>query len=346
MNMRIDYKDKTVTMMDVAQMAGVSKSTVSKALSRKPGVSSATYENILKVCKDLNYSMNPNIQDFIRKTIGGGTKNIAFVLGQQEFGDPAYARFIDGIAKGAEESNYHVVFAKLSGQEQSTFDLPLIIRDHRVDGIILSGRIEEYTISLIRELGIPYVMLGTYNNSIAQDSLTVELDISLGMHKIIETLRSLGRTRISYFTECLNTYAEEKTFLAYQSALKDNGLEFYEELVYIGNGPFSGAIDRLTGVFEQEKLPFDALLCIDFRSASEISHMMWGYYGPGGSTKVILATGRPYDYYKLPLFAVYLYPMNEEMAYQGFNLLLKKITNPEDFVTSKILLSPTIEAVG
>ncbi|MHB9038742.1 MAG: LacI family DNA-binding transcriptional regulator [Armatimonadota bacterium] len=346
MNTRISHRDKTVTMLDVAQVAGVSKATVSKVLNRKPGVSAATHENILRICNELNYSMNPNIQDFIRKTVGGSTKNIAFVLGRTDFADPAYSRFIDGIARGAEESNYHVVFAKLTGQEQSIFDLPMIIRDHRVDGILLSGRIEAQTVRLIRELEIPYVMLGTYNNSIARDSLRVELDLGMGLHKIVETLKSLGRTRIGFFSECLDSYGEEQLFLAYQNALKDNGLEFFENLVYIGNGRFTGAIERFKEIFELAELPFDALFSIDFRTASEISHMIWGHYGPGGSRDVILATGRPYYYFKLPLFAVYLDPMNEDMAYQGFNLLLKRIVRAEDLVTTKILLSPTVEAIG
>ena len=49
---------KNVTIKDVAKAAGVSYSTVSRALSGSPEISADTRERILQVCKDMNYTAN------------------------------------------------------------------------------------------------------------------------------------------------------------------------------------------------------------------------------------------------------------------------------------------------
>lgn len=180
---------------------GVCKATVSKVLNKRPGVSEETRRSVIRVCEELGYRLNPSIQDFVRKMVSGVTMNLAFVLVGVDFADPAYAPFIDGVARATEEGNYRLVFIKLSGEEESIFDLSPVLRDHRVDGVLISGKVDTSVLALINELDIPFIILGNYSNSISRDSVAVEIDVDLGVHKAIEQLKLLGKTRIACFSE-------------------------------------------------------------------------------------------------------------------------------------------------
>ena len=73
-------RNRSISMLEVAQTLGLSKSAVSRALNNKSGVSDETRELVLKTCDQMGYRINPNIQDLVRRSISGVTKNIAFVL--------------------------------------------------------------------------------------------------------------------------------------------------------------------------------------------------------------------------------------------------------------------------
>ena len=59
---------KNVTIKDVAKAAGVSYSTVSRALSGSPEISADTRERILQVCKEMNYTANTVARAMVMKS--------------------------------------------------------------------------------------------------------------------------------------------------------------------------------------------------------------------------------------------------------------------------------------
>ena len=67
---------KNVTIKDVAKAAGVSYSTVSRALSGSPEISVDTRERILQVCKDMNYTANTVARAMVMKS----TKLLGLIL--------------------------------------------------------------------------------------------------------------------------------------------------------------------------------------------------------------------------------------------------------------------------
>lgn len=203
-------KNTAPSMLDVAQKAGVCKSTVSYVLNGKPGVSDETRSRVLNACDELGYRINKSLQDFIRGKLSGITRNIAFVLVGRNFADPSYARLVDGIAAGAAENNYHLVLAKLSGNEESIMELPPILRDSRVDGVLISGHVNHQVIDVLHQLDTPIVILGSYHESITGDNSVVDLNVK-GMYiRTIEYLKQQGKTRIAYFSNTLEPYNDKR----------------------------------------------------------------------------------------------------------------------------------------
>ncbi len=294
-----------VSMDDVAVKARVSKATVSRVLNGKKVVSPVAREKVLASCRELGYKLNYNIQDLILKRRNGFTRNIAFVVVGRDFGDPVYSHWVDGIAEAVNEVYYHLLLVKLRGDETSVYELPPILRDERVDGMILTGDLRKNIIGVVKSLDSKCVVLGNYSESLLDGMANVRCKTESRIAAMMEQLIREGKSRIGFVAESPDNYETRALFTAYRELLGENGLPFDPEICYFGSGPYSGIFDILLPVMKREKLPFDSLICSDIRLAREISHLLFGRFGLDKPIDVTLATMRPFEYYTLPVPAVY-----------------------------------------
>ncbi len=308
-------------------------------------VSSESREKIFRACEELDYKLNPSIQKLLRLGRNGQTRNLAFVMVGTPFADPGYSRLLDGIAQSINEYKYHLVLCHLSGKEESFYALPATLRDGHVDGILVSGRPDPATMELLRAVGKPIIVLGAYSEKVTGGAISVQVNLGAAMSRVVSALRGLGKRRIAYFSENLQNHYETESFKAYKHALAENDLKFGENLAYFGTGAFSGAISFMAAPFASQPPPFDAIVCLDFRCAQEISHLIMkgGFDSPGG---ILLATTRPfpYSYYRLPVPAVYLNGNADQVAYQGVKLLVAAIEGKEEASGIKLELTPEVES--
>lgn len=339
----MSFHSENVTMNDVARAAGVSKSAVSKALNNKSDISEEVRRKVFAVCEKLGYQVNFRIQDLIRERKTGITRNIAFVLVGKDFADPAYARAIDGIAQGTRKFDLHLLLETLTGNETSVYDLPPVLRDGRVDGLLITGELNRKVISTVRKLGLPHVILGTYDADISKSSITLENDMEKRIRLIINKLKEKGRQKIGYFVENPDNFSEQKNIRFFEDAVIESGLELSKSLIYKGSGPFSGTFAVMEEVFKKPKLPFDALVCLDLRTAQEISVLAKARCGLNGKPEIIMGLIRPFGYYKLPVPSVYVEGNFDRLACEGVNLLWALISGNRANIPEKIILNSEIE---
>jgi LacI family transcriptional regulator, galactose operon repressor len=335
-------KKKHIRMDDIAAAAGVSKSAVSKALNNKPDISTKMRAHIFKICEEMGYQINFRIQDMIKKRQTGMTNNIAFIIVGIDFSDPAYAKLIDGIAKGANENNLRLLLEKLEGTEKSIYDLPPILRDGRVDGIVVSGILNVDIITTLSKLDIPYVVLGTYENAIVKNSVNVLPDIETGMFELIKTLKKIGKRKIAYFSESPGTFFEKKLFRHFKSALRLNALEFNKKLHYAGKGKLTGASQEMQEIFTHKDIPFDSIVCHNFRTAQEISHLAFAHSKEYSSVITAIATSKLFPDYKVPGQIVYYDNKLSQIAHEGITTLINILNKKSTLSSKKIIISPEI----
>lgn len=333
---------KVVTIRDVARAAGVSTASVSKALNNKPDISQALKSRILTLCEEMGYRLNSSIQDLARRGRGGLTRNIAFVMVGKAFADPAYARAIDGVSRAAEAYGLNLILDRLRGDEARVVDLPPVLRDGRVDGILVTGDLTETVVDTLVALGTPTVVLGSYPPRLTARAVNVVIDLDRRIADLVGELVRKGRRRIAYFTEFSGSFYEHRSLAAFKSALRENGLAVSRGLVYTNSGPFTGALSVLSSVFKRPALPFDALVCLDFRSAQEISHLVMARAGIGGQPEAMLAVGRPFAYYRLPVPAVYCELSLDEVAYRGVEALMQGLNGGAGSVPRRIVLRAVV----
>src|SRR5512139_1712800 len=130
---------KRSTARDVAEMAGVSRTTVSFVLNDVPGVriSDDTRQRVIAAAQQLSYYPDATA----RRMVTGRTNVIGFVLRQspdQVFADQFLPQVLNGLTHAAAVQNYHVLIEPVPPDSEPGAYLRLV-RERHVDGIILSG---------------------------------------------------------------------------------------------------------------------------------------------------------------------------------------------------------------
>lgn len=153
----MQYKT-TLTIDDIARELGVSKTTVSRAISGKGRISEATRERVQSYIKECHYRPNAAAKALAENK----TYNLAFVVPRSfiSLGLPYVQQSMSAISEEAFLQNYNILLCL------STDDSPaplLRTLDHRkVDGVILSRTVEnDRLVDILVENGIPFATLGT-----------------------------------------------------------------------------------------------------------------------------------------------------------------------------------------
>ncbi len=208
---------KNVTIKDVAKAAGVSYSTVSRALSGSPEISADTRERILQVCKEMNYTANTVARSMVMKS----TKLLGLIL--TGVNNPFMSELAYHIDRQARARGYNIILCNSSRdleQERELFELMI---GRQVDGVILVPSGPESYQSLMPYLDrIPTVFVGE-NLREAPESY-VSVDNQRGAYMGVEYLHRLGHREILYFGRRRGSTTHQLRAEGYAAACRNLGL--------------------------------------------------------------------------------------------------------------------------
>ena len=209
---------KNVTIKDVAKAAGVSYSTVSRALSGSPEISSDTRERILAVCKEMNYTANAVARAMVMKS----TKLLGLIL--TGVNNPFMSELAYHIDRQASARGYNIILCNSSRdltRERELFELMI---GRQVDGIILAPSGPESYASLLPYLSrIPSVFVG--ENLREERESYVSVDNYRGAYLGVEYLYGLGHREILYFGRRRGSTTHQLRAEGYAAACQELGLE-------------------------------------------------------------------------------------------------------------------------
>lgn len=322
---------KRITISDVAAQAGVSKSTVSHALSGKRPISAATRERIQQAIDALGYQPNPVAQ----RLAGGRTKTIGYVF-------PLYAPQIAGlemkfIASTANEINLaNYAFMLLTHPADDVDNLRRFASSGLVDGFILMQvRLEDARVQFLQQAGIPFVLVGRCADNFG---LTyVDIDLAHAMTECLTHLTELGHHTIAYLHQDAGDfgfmYRAQREFL---SACEEKNVTSF---AYPSKLSYESGADAMSALLQQHP---EATAVITWNNT-----VAWG------AIDVAQANGRsiPHDLSiisyghsslpyasRIPLTVVDIHP--EQLAATAARLLLNKLEGDQD--DSQVLLESTL----
>lgn len=184
---------KRATIADVAARAGVSRSTVSYALSNKRPISEETRLRIQQAIEELGFRPDPTAQ---RLASGEKSRNIGFVL-------PLVApemtglemKFIAGASRVINQADY--AFILLAHSDRNPENLVRFAQSGLVDGfILLEVYMHDARVEMLQREGIPFVLVGRCANN--NGLHYVDVDIEAGMEQVLNHLTGLGHRAMVY----------------------------------------------------------------------------------------------------------------------------------------------------
>lgn len=183
------------TIYDVAELAGVNPSTVSRALSQPGRINIKTEERIHAAAKELNYRLNP----MARALPTGRTSTLGLLLA--DITNPMIFGIVRGAEHAAAEQGYTLVIAESqeSGEREATTAERI---QPSVDGLILgTTRLSDTQIQRLAD-SKPLVLI----NRDVEGVSSVLPDVNPGIDGALAHLESLGHTSISYLSGPANSW--------------------------------------------------------------------------------------------------------------------------------------------
>jgi len=216
---------RRITLLDVAQRAGVDRSVVSRVLSGDPrlNVRAETRDRVLQAIEDLGYRPDPIARSLRTR------RAEAFGLLIPDFGNPVYASIIKGAEAAAARRGYVLLTGSLVGAAYEPRQYVDILGRGRVDGLLLAGT--ESTRDLIEQLealGVPWMLL---NRRIPGLTRHVTLDDERAAALAVEHLVELGHRRIAHLAGPPDADTAQRRRAGYERAMRAAGLDVEPDLL-------------------------------------------------------------------------------------------------------------------
>ncbi len=218
-----------VTIKDIAKLANVSQSTVSKALNSRPDVSEHTRNRIVEIAEEHHFIPNAFGKGLKRRT----TENVGVIFcreSQPLSGNPFYSRVLEGIEGELAINNYNLVLHLIP--ENDKVDLPKMVRERQVDGLILVGVLKQDFINSIVSKNIPVVLVDP--KILTENMSQVLIDNEHGAFIATQYLIRLGHRKIGFISGDIERLSFKQRYDGYVKSLKYGNVSFDSELVSTG----------------------------------------------------------------------------------------------------------------
>jgi LacI family transcriptional regulator len=204
---------KNPTIFDVADMAGVSKSTVSNVVRGADDVADATRERVLEAIARLNYKPNGIARQFVRQR----TTILGVLVGDLD--NPYYAQMARVVEREAFRCGYTAMFCNIEGEEEIALAGVEALLEHRIAGVVFlafisrTPQLEE----ALRQAGVPIVFLGLSE----QWGDSVGPEDAAGAKLAVGHLLELGHRRVAYVrTPLVEESGDRARYSGYRAAMR------------------------------------------------------------------------------------------------------------------------------
>ncbi len=252
---------KRTTIKDVAKMANVSPSTVSRVISNSPRISEETAKRVKHCMNELGYYPNAIARSLANKT----SKTIGLIMPVrpgETLLNPFFQEALRGIVRGATVCFYDVLLATFQGGEDEIDSMRKLISASKIDGVILmTSRVNDKAIKYLREINFPFCVIGSplddkqIFNHVDNDNITASYELT--KHLIDE-----GKKKIAIIAGDKNLIATVHRIKGYEKALIETQCQLDENLIYTGDFDEKTGYTYAKYLFENKINP-DAILATD-----------------------------------------------------------------------------------
>jgi LacI family transcriptional regulator len=219
------------TLEEIAELAGVGRSTVSRVLNNDPRVRSTTRERVLEIVRRENYQPN-----FAARTLASGRSDVIGALVPMAlpsvFSDPFFPQFLEGVAAACDAADA-LLMLWLALPETERRKVDRVLGGGPVDGLIIAAHVvDDPLVEALRRGGKQFILYGRYP---ADDVSYVTVDDRAAAHSVVSHLLRVGYERVGTITGPQHMFEARDRLAGYVDALRDFGLPQVPELIVEGD---------------------------------------------------------------------------------------------------------------
>lgn len=243
-----------MTFDDIAKALGMSKTTVSRAISGKGRISEATRQRVLEFVQENNYRPNTIAQCLANRRTYNIGMSLPIEQGQNNI--PFYQYCMQGLMEEAHGKEYDVLVFAVSEFDISS--MVHMLEKRKVDGVVLTRTFaHDIAIDYLRKAGIPFVVTGS-----CSDDAVIQVDSNhkAASKELTSLLLMRGHKRIAYLGRNKELVVNQFRYEGFLEGYQAYDMDGESQLIY-RNISTRAAINRAVDECLSEKV--DCILCED-----------------------------------------------------------------------------------
>jgi DNA-binding LacI/PurR family transcriptional regulator len=246
---------KSISLKEIARIAGVSHSTVSRTLNNSSLISHEMAEKIHKIAAERGYRPNRNARSLVTQrsmAIGCVVTNIA---------DPFIGEVMRGVEEVAAQEDYSIILTNSGGDSEREMKAVRSLCERTVDGVIvIASRVGGAYIPYLLEHQIPIVLVNNQHTSDFVHSVMIA-NYEAARATILH-LGELGHKHIAYIGDQFGGQSNAERHAGYRTALKEMGIRYAPKLVVSGESTLASG-ERAMSELLTLPTPPTAVFCYD-----------------------------------------------------------------------------------
>jgi DNA-binding LacI/PurR family transcriptional regulator len=211
-----------VTIRDIAEMAKVSKGTVSRVLNEGPGVGKDTRQRVLKLIESLDFHPNASARGLAARR----TNTIGFVIphtSRYSMTSTFWPVLLTTITEQAATRGINVLLSTTRSEDDVDSAFRAILRGRRIDGAIVGAeQVGERQLAELLMKNIPFVMVGKRPHV---TPWCVDVDNAAGARMATEHLMGMGHSSIAMLAGPVHLPYVQDRVRGFQQAMSAKGLD-------------------------------------------------------------------------------------------------------------------------
>lgn len=250
-----------ITIKDVAKLAGVSPSTVSRTCSNHPAISEKTKEKVRKAMLELGYEPNFQASNLVTKN----SKTIGVVLPVAEnklYQNSFFLEVIHGVCQYCSSNNYMNTIISGNSEEEILKGITSVIKSGKVDAfLLLYSKDNDPIIDYLNSNGHLYALIGKPSKNI-NTTIYIDNDNITAGKDATDYLISLGHRQIIFLYNSGDRIFVQDRKSGYISSLVENGIEFDSKFCLEKNLNLESDVEYIKEIFSAKDFP-TAIITID-----------------------------------------------------------------------------------
>lgn len=238
------------TLESIAELAGVSRSTVSRVVNNQAGVSPTVRDRVLAVIEHTGYQPNAVARSLATQRTG----LIGLVIPRQAqtlFVDPYFPHLIQGISAASNQQGSTLALFLLHEEAEEQHIYAQVLNRSLLDGVIfVTNSIEDPFVQRLLNSGMPFVTIG--RDCEETPTHFVDVDNVQGAYTAVSHLIRLGYERIATITGPLTALSAQNRLDGYRQALVSRGLPVEVELIAEGDFTEAGGLFAMQQLLAHE----------------------------------------------------------------------------------------------